>query len=431
MPLNVRRFCTSFLLVLFSFIAIISAQSTPPQVPAPAQPPTSGEIMRGRISKAKAFIAVRNFNAAIYELENIRRETNDPTVHSVANILLMNSYLDQGDYKRAQDFLTEFFNAQKPNKPDTSGFYFLAAGQVVKGAKNQLERYRSLGLSVSDRNLPLEAVTDIEKMRETLELVITQSKVLGKEKNKTANAMALLEEAANSRSSLARDDYDARRWKDETADAREDLASSRSVILSAITETPGETLPAQNTVASNNPPGAPESSVINLPETTAPVFKPVSTPSASLPKPSVQEEPKNTEPATTQTANNDSQPKRDRVVAEETPKQTPSSPNTGQPAQPAPGIASPLAVGSLVSFATKQAQPIYPAAAKNMRMTGLVKVEVMVNEAGEVSEVQKTSGPSMLQSAAKDAIRKWRFKPFLRDGLPVKATGFINFNFAL
>ena len=116
---------------------------------------------------------------------------------------------------------------------------------------------------------------------------------------------------------------------------------------------------------------------------------------------------------------------------EETPQQTPSGPNTGQPAQPAPDSASPLAVGSLVSYATKQAQPIYPTAAKNMRMTGLVKVEVMVNEAGEVSEVQKTSGPSMLQSAAKDAIRKWKFKPFLRDGQPVKATGFINFNFAL
>jgi TonB family protein len=383
--------------------------------------------MRGRISKAKAFIAVRNFNAAIYELENIRRETNDPTVHGVANILLMNSYLDQGDYKRAQDFLTEFFNAQKPNKPDTSGFYFLAAGQVVKGAKNQLERYRSLGLSVSDRNLPLEAVTDIEKMRETLELVITQSKALGKDKNKTANAMALLEEAANSRSSLARDDYDARRWKDETADAREDLASSRSVILSAVTENPGETLPAQNTTTANNPPGAPESSGIRLPE-TAPVFKPVSTPSAPLPKPALQEEPKNTEPVNTQTANNDPQPKRDRVV-EETPRQTPSGPNTGQ-MSPAPA-GSPLAVGSLVSYATKQATPIYPAAAKSMRMTGLVKVEVMVNEAGEVAEVQNTSGPSMLQSAAKDAIRKWRFKPFLRDGQPVKATGFINFNFAL
>jgi TonB family protein len=361
-------------------------------------------------------------------LENIRRETSDPTVHSVANVLLINSYLDQGDYKRTQDFLTEFFNAQKPNKPDTSGYYFLAAGQVVKGAKNQLERYRSLGLSVSDRNLPLEAVADIEKMRETLELVITQSKALGKEKNKTANAMALLEEAANSRSSLARDDYDARRWKDETADAREDLANSRSVILSAITETQGDGAGAQPVAAVNDLPAGPENTSINLPE-TVPVFKPVSGPSVPLQKPAILEEPKKIEPVDTQTAKTGPQPKRDRIV-EETPAQTPPVSNTNQTAQPAPA-GSPLEVGSLVSYATKQATPIYPAAAKSMRMTGLVKVEVMVNEAGEVSEVQNTSGPSMLQSAAKDAIRKWKFKPFFRDGQPVKATGFINFNFAL
>jgi protein TonB len=66
-----------------------------------------------------------------------------------------------------------------------------------------------------------------------------------------------------------------------------------------------------------------------------------------------------------------------------------------------------------------------------MRATGVVKVEVTVNETGEVAEVQKTSGPTLLQAAAKDAIKKWKFKPFVRDGQPVKATGFVNFNFSL
>ena len=167
MPLNVRRFCTSVLLVLVSFFAIINAQTPPAvqtptaQIPAPqvipVKSPTSAEIMRERISKAKAFIAVRNYNAAIYELENIRRETNDSSVQSVTNVLLMNSYLEQGDYKRAQLFLAESFAAQKANKPNSSEYYSNVAGQVVKGARNQIERYRALGLSVSDRNLPLEA----------------------------------------------------------------------------------------------------------------------------------------------------------------------------------------------------------------------------------------------------------------------------------
>ena len=76
------------------------------------------------------------------------------------------------------------------------------------------------------------------------------------------------------------------------------------------------------------------------------------------------------------------------------------------------------------------AKTVYPVA-KNMRLTGIVKVEVLVNESGEVTEVQTTTGPSMLQRAATDAVRRWKFKPFMRDGQPVKASGFVSFNFSL
>jgi protein TonB len=109
----------------------------------------------------------------------------------------------------------------------------------------------------------------------------------------------------------------------------------------------------------------------------------------------------------------------------ETPKQTPV-----QQAASAPE-SGPVDVGSLMSYATKQQAPIYPPAAKSMRASGIVKVEVTVSETGDVAEVHKTTGHTLLQTAAKDAIRKWKFKPFTRDGQPVKATGFVNFNFSL
>ena len=57
--------------------------------------------------------------------------------------------------------------------------------------------------------------------------------------------------------------------------------------------------------------------------------------------------------------------------------------------------------------------------AKNMRMTGVVKVEVLVNENGEVTEVQNTTGPSMLQRASTDAVKKWKFQPALKQGQPI------------
>ncbi|HLM61399.1 MAG TPA: energy transducer TonB, partial [Pyrinomonadaceae bacterium] len=74
---------------------------------------------------------------------------------------------------------------------------------------------------------------------------------------------------------------------------------------------------------------------------------------------------------------------------------------------------------------------VYPPMARNMRMTGVVKVDLVIDEDGKVAEVQNTSGPPMLQRAAMDAVRKWKFKPFVRDGQATKATGFVSFNFSL
>jgi protein TonB len=388
--------------------------------------------MRDRISKAKAFIAVRNYNAAIYELESIRRESSDPTVQSVVSVLLMNSYLEQGDYKRATDFLNDFYAQQKTTKPGADANYFAVAGQIVKGARNRIERYRALGLSVSDRTLPLEAVNDIEKMREVLELVITQTKEVGKVKTKTSDAMALLEEAANSRSMMARDDYDARRWRDEVSDTREQVASSRSVVLNAVNDGTGDTM------AQNAPVSAPQTQAaqpVSQPVNSAPVFKPVADitkPSEQQPAPSQKPTVNGTPAVTPAVAQNKQDNSRTRLVPNAPVKEDkPAETSAAKSSSASESNSSPIDVGSLVGYATKQSSPVYPVAARTMRTTGVVKVEVTVDENGEVTEVQHTTGPSLLQTAARDAVRKWKFKPFTRDGQPVKATGFVNFNFTL
>jgi TonB family protein len=448
MPLNVRRFCTSVLLV-FIFSILGYAQ-------------TSGDVMRERVAKAKAFIAVRNYNAAIYELENIRRETSDPTVNGVINVLLMNSYLEQGDYSRAQDFLKELSNSPKINKQGGSANYFAVAGQVVKGARNQLERYRSLGLSVSDRTLPIEASVDVQKMRETLELIVEQSKVLGKDKDKTSDAIALLDEATNVRSTLAKDDYDANRWKTEAADVRESMANSRSIIVNAVNEPPTEASQSEkNTAVLNLPPTNPNMMTEAKTASANPTFKSVPNSSAdksiansaqpinSKPlgetvakteKPTVAETPKEEKKKTDETqkpaseeTKNSSLAARERRVENEAVKNTSGQIKTETVANNTekPEANSPMAVGSLIGYATQKPNPVYPPTAKSMRMTGVVKVEVVIDEQGQVAAVQNTSGPSLLRGAATDAIKKWKFKPFVRAGEPVKATGFVSFNFSL
>ncbi len=429
MPLIVNRLFSSFFTVLFATVGIISAQapqasptSVPPTtVPLVEKQPTSSEVMRDRISKSKAFIAVRNYNAAIYELENIRRESSDQSVNAVTNVLLMNSYLEQGDYKRAQGFLNEFFKSYKANSAAGNMYYSSVAAQVIKGARNQVERYRGLGLSVSDRNLPLEAVNDIEQMRATLELVIEQAKELGADKTKSAAAMALLEEATNSRSMIARDDYDARRWHAALGDSREQIANSRSVIMNAVDGTAVGGLAATNSAAAKTVP-PPSTGNVSSPA----VFKPVAVDTSTQNTPPVTTVSANTNPPTAQPAQK-VEPQRTRVI--ENKPTVEAAPQTASADVAVP--AGPMDVGSLIAYATKQQAPVYPPAARSMRATGIVKVEVTISETGDVSDVQKTSGPSLLQTAAKDAIRKWKFKPFVRDGQPVKATGFVNFNFAL
>lgn len=429
MPLNVRRFSSSIFLVLFSLVSFAGAQtqqavSQPSPIPAnttPIKAPTAGEIMRDRISKAKAFIAVRNYNAAIYELEMIRRETSDSSVHSVTNILLMNSYLEQGNYKKAQEFLGEFYKHFKAGNANASTYYSAVAGQVVKGARNQMERYRSLGLSVSDRSLPLEAVNDIEKMRETLELVITQTRETSVDKARSSVAMPLLEEATVARSSLGRDEYDSRRWREEGIDAREQVARSQSVVINA---TDGTTV-QQNTVPQNMPPltqlqvnkstanaapaiQQPQQNSGQLSDMQVAAKKPVDIPVA----------------APTDTASKTAEPVQalNRGPKESHPPQTTPQSNSSS---------GPLEVGSLLAYVTKQAPATYPQAARSMRATGIVKVEVVVDENGDVAEVQKASGHTLLQAAAKDAIKRWKFRPIVRDGQAVRVSGFVNFNFTL
>jgi protein TonB len=414
MPLNVRRFYTSVFLTVFAFILCSSAQVVP----------TSGDVMRDRVTKAKAFIAVRNYNAAIYELENIRRETGDPALQGVVSVLLMNSYLEQGDYKRASDFLNELYAQQKTTKPNAQANYFAVAGQIVKGARNRIERYRALGLSVSDRTLPLEASNDLERMREVLELVITQAKDVGKEPSKMSDAMALLEEAANSRSMMGRDDYDARRWRDEVSDTREQVASSRSVVINAVNDGTGETVAQTMPNTSGNVPAQSPT----MPAITPTSYTRVPADSSSTQMPATMPQASGNNP-TTSPAKNDQPPVKYLPANNQPTAAAPT--DTAAVKAPAPKSDQPLEVGSLVGYATKQSAPTYPPAARAMRTTGIVKVEVTVDEKGDVADVKSTSGPSVLQMAAKDAVKKWKFHPFMRDGQPVRANGFINFNFSL
>ena len=54
--------------------------------------------------------------------------------------------------------------------------------------------------------------------------------------------------------------------------------------------------------------------------------------------------------------------------------------------------------------------PVYPEIAKRLRISGEVKLEATVDAQGKVKDVKAVTGNHMLQVAAEDAVRQWKFE---------------------
>jgi TonB family protein len=103
-----------------------------------------------------------------------------------------------------------------------------------------------------------------------------------------------------------------------------------------------------------------------------------------------------------------------------------------EPPPPAPRpILKPVSGGVLNGTALSLPSPVYPDAAKRLRMSGVVTVEVIVDETGKVISAQATGGPPALREVAVQAALRARFSPTKLSGQPVKVSGSINYKFAL
>lgn len=112
----------------------------------------------------------------------------------------------------------------------------------------------------------------------------------------------------------------------------------------------------------------------------------------------------------------------------EVPKNTSAAKETPKPEPTAPKS---INLGSLSSLAVKLALPIYPPFERQRSISGLVTVQISLDEKGKVLSAKALDGPSSLRSAAEDAARKSKFNPPMLDGKEVKASGFITYNFKL
>jgi protein TonB len=75
--------------------------------------------------------------------------------------------------------------------------------------------------------------------------------------------------------------------------------------------------------------------------------------------------------------------------------------------------------------------PQYPAIAKAARIQGTVKLEATISKNGTIENLRVLSGPPMLQQAALDAVRQWRYKPYQLNGEPTEVETTVDVNFTL
>jgi periplasmic protein TonB len=90
-------------------------------------------------------------------------------------------------------------------------------------------------------------------------------------------------------------------------------------------------------------------------------------------------------------------------------------------------ISSGVMAGNLLGKVTPQ----YPAIAKAARIQGTVVLQATISKAGAIQNLRVISGPLMLQQAALDAVRSWRYKPYLLNGEPVEVETTVNVVFNL
>jgi protein TonB len=90
-------------------------------------------------------------------------------------------------------------------------------------------------------------------------------------------------------------------------------------------------------------------------------------------------------------------------------------------------VSSGVSAGMLIT----PIRPLYPAIAKAAHVEGTVVVEAIISRAGTIESLHVISGPMMLQSAAIDAIRAARYKPYRLNGETTEVQTTITVNFRM
>ena len=78
---------------------------------------------------------------------------------------------------------------------------------------------------------------------------------------------------------------------------------------------------------------------------------------------------------------------------------------------------------------TREVKPDYPPEAKKKHIKGDVILRVSVDKNGNVASTSVVQGDPMLAGAAVDAVKQWKYKPYLLNGEPIEVETMVTVHF--
>ncbi len=100
-----------------------------------------------------------------------------------------------------------------------------------------------------------------------------------------------------------------------------------------------------------------------------------------------------------------------------------------------PKVATPQRVrvsqGVTQGLIIRRVQPTYPPLARSARIQGTVLLQAEISKTGDIQNLRLISGHPMLAPAAIEAVKQWKYKPYILNGEPVEVETQITVNFTL
>jgi protein TonB len=90
-----------------------------------------------------------------------------------------------------------------------------------------------------------------------------------------------------------------------------------------------------------------------------------------------------------------------------------------------------ISAGVAGGLLIQKTSPTYPEIARQARVSGTVVIQATISKTGTIENLRAVSGPTMLRQPALDAVKTWRYRPYMLDGEPVDVETTVSVNFTL